>query len=633
VLKHYSNLSVQNCTKNFLRPFIFHKKGGVFVSIVSRIFRSYREALQRSIQRYERAYLSNADHAVQFYLDFLNNLIINYGNIFSNPHTLGQVISRIEGYFQRREIPFVAIDGTCSQDPFSDFMVFFAAAYGVKGCIYIEAAPPQLRYERWSMDQDVSLVAYVPVPYAEAGDITDVGYQEEFVVDDKNKINLSSIHTRLMQLAEIYLAYQMARSSTINSPKLILMDLSLSGVLMSTDVGIDKIHLFGCPIGSRKLEKRDGLVAYAHPFNKELGIPTPKKYRRWTYLVRLFTENNSQPVNIKDLVSQTGISEKDWVKSLNEGHAIEVVSLQSGKILPKFDFSASWFDTVRLFEDFCDRLFHKRDPEALIYPVKEGNEIRYRWMSPEDVAFLVAIGLRALIETCWERGIMLLSVAKDSSTKYFSRNYIGVMREIGVFPIVQVKPLPWTDRMLLESIACQIDDFTCPWAITEFDSVFMTLHVEEENGTRYIRGVRGNVINPERLFARSLAQFFHRKLKPTPLMGHVIFVDRLLDHRLDTEFLKGVVIDTPELGSIMPVYFGTNKDMNYGQAIAVWLLNVLTRNLFPQVIGYPDPLHKADWGATSVKRHVDRLIKSSEIAFRANPLSRLFRTMRDSRRR
>ena len=394
------------------------------MSIISRIFRSYRDSLDKSQQRYEKAYLDNASAALKFYQDFLNQLFIHYGRMFSNPHILNQIITKIEEYFPRRDIYFVAIDGTCSRDPFNDFMVFFAAAYGVKGCIRIESQPPRLRYEKWSMDQDVSLVAYVPVPYAEAGDITDAAYRDEFIVDDRSKINLSSIHTRLMQLAEIYLAYQMARSSILEGPKLILMDLSLSSVLMSTDVGIDNIYLFGCPIGSRTLQKRDGLIVYAHPINQRLGIPTAKKYRRWAYLVRLFTENGGQPVTIDYLAQETQISRDEWQKSLNEPHAQEIFTLQGNQVFPRLDFRASWYDSVRLFEDFCDRLFHSRDPEALIYSKQEGGITRYRWMSPEDVAFLTSIGLRALIEKCWERGIMLLGIAKDSSTRYFSRHYI-----------------------------------------------------------------------------------------------------------------------------------------------------------------------------------------------------------------
>lgn len=604
------------------------------MSIISRIFNNYKNALQHSQERYENAYLNNARMAFQFYEDFLHQLFVHYGRMFENPHIVNQIIAKVEEYFQRRDIYFIAIDGTCSRDPFNDFMVFFAAAYGVKGCIRIESQPPRLRYERWSMDQDVSLVAYVPVPYAEAGDITDAGYQEEFIVDDRSKINLSSIHTRLMQLAEIYLAYQMAKSSALEPPKLILMDLSLSSVLMSTDVGIKNVHLFGCPIGTRRLEEWDGLVVYAHPINSKLGIPTAKKYRRWSYLVGLLTENGGKPIDLDTLVSQTGVNKDEWMKSLNERHAQMVVKLENNQVMPNFDFRASWLDSVRLFEDFCDRLFHRRDPDSLIYPIKDGETTRYRWMSPEDISFLVAIGLRALIETCWERGIMLLSIAKDSSTRYFSRHYIGVMREIAIFPNIQTGSLPWTDRVLLESIVCQLEDLSAPWAITEFDSVFMTLHAEEDKtGKRYIRGVRGNVVNPERLFARSLAQFFHKKTKSTPLMGHVIFIDRLIDPQWDSNFLNGPTISNPDLGKIIPIYFGMNESTNYGQAVSVWLLNVLTRNLFPEVIGYPDPLHKADWGAKSVKRRVDRLIKSSEIAFRGRPLARLFRTLREAQRR
>jgi hypothetical protein len=119
-------------------------------------------------------------------------------------------------------------------------------------------------------------------------------------------------------------------------------------------------------------------------------------------------------------------------------------------------------------------------------------------------------------------------------------------------------------------------------------------------------------------------------------MGHVIFLDRLIDPKLDSQIInnsESPSITGDKLGTINPLFFGTNKQFNYGQAIEIWLLNVLTRNLFPEVIGYPDPLHKADWGAKTVKRKVDRLIKSSEITFRTKPLQRTFRTIRDSARR
>lgn len=605
------------------------------MSKISDIFKSYNDSLRHSLERYDKAYLENASNALKFYDDFLHQLFVDYGKVFSNGHQMNNIISRIEEYFQRRDIPFIAIDGTCSNDPFDDFMVFFAAAYGVKGKVYLESKPPSLRYERWSIDQDVSLVSYVPIPYAESGDITDARYKEEFIVDDRNKINLSHIHTRLMQLGEIYLAYQMARSSALSGPRLILMDLSLSSVLMSTDVGLDHINLFGHPLGSRQLNRRDGLVSFAHPLNDDLGIPSAKAYRRWMFLVRYFCKHSSEnEISFQNLSNISGVSKEVWMKSLREPHARELFSFDNNTVSSRFDFNASWFDTVRLFEDVCHRLFHRRDPEALIYPVQEDGEMRQRWMSPEDIAFLISVGLKALCETCWDREIMLLGIAKDSSTKFFSKNYIGVMREIGKFPTVPVGYLPWTDRTLLESIAVQLENLGCPWAVTEFDSTFTSLHVEKQNGQRVLTGFRGYIVTPERLFARSLVQFFHRKGKKTPLMGHVIFLDRLIDPKIDSSCLNDeLTISSKDIGSVHPAFFGTNETMNYGQSIAVWLLNVLTKNLFPEVIGYPDPLHKADWGAKTVKHRVEGLIKSSEIVFRTRPRSRTLRQMRSKRGR
>jgi hypothetical protein len=606
------------------------------MSILSKIFNCYKESLDSSINRYQDSYNLTSENGLKFYNDFLNELFIDYGEVFSKPHTMSRISEKIADYFQKDDIQFVAIDGTCSADPFNDFMVFFAAAYGVRGRIHLNDEKKKLSYERWSMDQDVSLVAYVPVPYAESGDVTNLG-DEEFLVDDTNKINLSKIHTRLMELAEIYLAYEMARSSTLTCPKLILMDLSLSSVMMSTDGYLEDTHLFGHPIGSRKLEKRDGLVVFSHPFNEGLGLPTSKEYRRWAYLVGVFSKNKGKPIKISDLIIQSSVSAEEWKKSLNQGTSRDLFSVVNDEIVPKFDFAASWFDSVRFFEDFCDRLFHKRDSDSLLYPVMENGYERLRWMSPEDISFLISIGIRALIEACWEKNILLVGIAKDSSSKFFSRNYLGIMREIGKFPKVDVGYLPWTDRSLLESISYQVDSLKAPWAISEFDSVFMSLHLEEdENKKRYIRGNRGYLINQERLFARSLAQFYKTQTNSKQLMGHVIFIDRLIDPKLDSQIITNsdnMSITGEKLGTINPLFFGTNKQFNYGQAIEIWLLNLLTRNLFPEVIGYPDPLHKADWGAKTVKRKVDRLIKSSEITFRTKPLQRTFRTIRDSARR
>jgi len=596
------------------------------MSKISEIFDNYKDSLDVSLGRYENAYKLTAENSLKFYEDFLKDLIIDHSLKYANSAALIRILERSRDYFQRGDIPFIAIDGTCSKYPFSDFMVFFAAAYGIKGNVNLETDPPGLKYERWSIDQDVSMVAYVPLPYAEAGDVTDKVY-ETFMTSDEQKIDLSSIHTRLMQLAEIYLAYDMSNSGT-NYPRLIMMDMSISSAMLSTDVGLEKIDLWGKPIGSSNLDIRDGLLVYAHPFNELLDLPSSKKFRRWAYAVRQIKNNNGKPIKIEDLVNQSGVSKIEWEASLDEPYAKKMMKYDGHtSISAKFDFKDSWLQSLRFFETICSKLFKQHDPEALIYTTTEDGRTRERWMSPEDIAFLIAIGIRGLVENCWKRNILLISLAKDSSTRYFTNNFIGLMRKVGIFPSIDVGYLPWTDRMMLESIAYQTV-LNCPWTTTEFDSVFMTLHLDPNAAGP--TGVQGHVVSTERLFARSLVQFFASREKATPLMGHVIFLDRLLDPVLDSTHLNGPDISNPSIGTVNPAYFGTNSTLNVGQDISVWLLKTLTRNLFPEVIGYPDPLHKADLGAKSVKHRVDELIRSSIVPFRARPLSQLFRTTRDA---
>ena len=298
---------------------------------------------------------------------------------------------------------------------------------------------------------------------------------------------------------------------------------------------------------------------------------------------------------------------------------------------------AAWDYCVGLFERICHRAFIEKSPQALLYEAPDEYGIkRQRWMSPDDVRFLIAIGIRALIEKCWQRKILLTGIIKDSASRYLTRNYLGVMKYVGEqgyseLQTLDVYQLPWTDRIFLELLPFIDQKLKAPWASIEFDSTYMTLHAQEgSRGQPIIAGVRGEIVAPERLFARSLAQFFLKYDKPNPLMGHVVFVERLVYPEWDQQALDQVTIETNVLGRIQPLCYRTRDDRNVGQMINMYLLDVLTRNLFPEVIGYPDPLHKADWGAKSVGKRLRKMIESSTFSFRSKPLSRTFRAIRDA---
>jgi hypothetical protein len=116
-------------------------------------------------------------------------------------------------------------------------------------------------------------------------------------------------------------------------------------------------------------------------------------------------------------------------------------------------------------------------------------------------------------------------------------------------------------------------------------------------------------------------------------MGHVVFLDRLAFPGWDKGAYGKVTIQSASLGTMQPMVYKDNETDNIGQNIMMYLLSTLTRNHFPEVIGYPDPLHKADWGAKSIGRRVKGMIASSEIPFRSKPIAKTLRSIREAKGR
>jgi len=87
------------------------------------------------------------------------------------------------------------------------------------------------------------------------------------------------------------------------------------------------------------------------------------------------------------------------------------------------------------------------------------------------------------------------------------------------------------------------------------------------------------------------------------------------------------------LGVVEPIVFLDKDKRNGIQDLMMFILDILTRNLYPEVIGYPDPLHKADWGAKSLYKKIKPIIDSSDISLRSNPLHKTLRQLRDELKR
>ena len=602
------------------------------MSRISEIYSSYKKSLDQAQDEYEESVKISSANARDFYNDFFKDLIINMGSKLDNHDFVDMIIDEIEVFFGKRELNFIAVDGSCHKHNSAEFISFYGGAYGAKGVLSLSNDGAIVEYKRWEIEKDVSMVAFVPVPYSRILEVENDPNGDNFTISESDKIELTSMHLPMMQLAEIFLAYNAATSSNIDSPDIILVDNSLSGMLGYTDFGADKVRLVGSVLSDGMIfSKQDVLVAQAHPFNKEMGVPSSKKFTETAMVIQYLHEHNPDIIDKDRISSETKIPRSRLDNVISKLARYDIVRSDAGKIRQNISPYESWEKTKAMFQRICKAIFLDKRENALKHEIMVDGKKTSRWMSPDDVRFLIAIGLRALIEECWAKKILLTGIAKDSASTYLTKNYLGVCRYFGKYPQLSKEwgILPPTDRVFCELLPYISDDLNSPWGTIEFDSTFMTLRIENQDGKERFGGTFGGITRPECLFLRSIAQFYTRRNTESPLTGHAIFVDRLAFAQWDGAAQR-IQISDDTVGDMNPLFYPSKNVLNTGQLVTYFLLNTLTKNHFAEVIGYPDPLHKADQGAKSMRDNVKKLLESSEIKFRSRPLINTLREIRQS---
>ncbi|WP_457557929.1 hypothetical protein [Candidatus Harpocratesius sp.] len=621
-------------------------------SKISKILSGYKSSLEHAKKLYEDEYNLRMDNALKFFDDFLNNKLIDFSSLndADSPKYL-RIVDKLRKISE--QIKFVAIDGTCFKEKLDPYIVFFSCAYAVRGNIDLNTENHSVKYEKWSIKEDKSVVSYLPVPYA---DLSNFLSDDEMGENDSHKIDFINIHLDLMRLAELYLAYSLIRTDL--RPNIILLDQSISSSFNAQGIGRksskNALKILNKDLFGITLNENDVKIAYSHPYNNDLGIPPPKNFNLANYLIKILTNSPKGSISFNELLKKIPnwehLNETDRItrikwrikKYINEIPSDPLLLVEESanllKINPKY-FN-SWERTSQLFESVCQSLFEKKESEinsGMVYTTVKNGELQKHWFTPDDIRFFIAVAYRKLIEACWEHSIFLIGIAKDSSTAYFSKNYFEVFRDYDCGNDFEkyrfddsLDKLPWTDRLLLEGIAYCKPNIDSPWCTLEMDSAVITLRNSCQHSLKnppviYGSGEHHNIYYPEKIFMRSLAQFYLNRSKLIPVAGHVIFIDRLLLPKFD----KGIETVSLGLPSGMEVFFfEDNSKNNSVQEIIMFLLNILTKNLFPEVIGYPDPLHKADWGAKTLGEKIMPIIRSSQYTLKKNPLIKTLRRLR-----
>ena len=610
-------------------------------SNISDVFNLYDKALSQTRLKLESRVVESTNELELFYNQFLKDHIVKYADLFRNEAFRKEMHRELEQRYRTSTLRFWAIDGACKKIDTSDLAIFYGGAYVVKGQLALQNNPPLLSYHESEPEDDSSLVAYLPLS---PEDLTVIDPESRFFVDDSERISASGLDTSLMLLAEIFMCYR--GSSGPDSPHIILWDHSLSSVLANATPNVRELRFSGVQIVGETVWYPDLLVGYSKPWNTTLDVPSRKSHRLWERAIAKIYESPTKMLDLEDFSRDVKLP-TDTVESQikliwecdkfgkqydHRNPSDALVQKEGNRLKLNTEYLNSPDKIERLFHYFCNKLFQEKDPSILIYTFRDdqGKE-RNRFLSQDEISFLLAIGLRLTFEHAWKNMIALIGVSKDSASSYFTNHYLGVMREIKKFNF-KANRIPATDRLTFERIPFIDDSIEGPWSSTEFDAVFMTLRMKKEFGSDEIKmqGVRGNVLVQPNIIMKSLAQFHFIRNPPTePIMSHVIFVDRLIHPQVPPPSRVKVIEGDRELGTIEPFAQLSAAETDHQSELQMYLLSVLTRNVFPEVIGYPDPLHHADRGAKSVLRMVEPMLRSSEWLDRANPIHRTVRQVRE----
>lgn len=608
------------------------------MSRLSQMYEYWKDSIKFSMKRSDENFKKSLKYFQELYSKVLKEYLINWSKYFEDGVFRHNLRQNIEKFFGTSEINFVAIDGTCVKDENSNFITFFAGAYGARGKIIIKHEGEKIKYERWDFARDVTMMAQIPVFPYEVEFVANSQEQDRMhFYSDRDVQEVLSIHISLMRLAEVYLAYHVVSSSTIDMPQIVLLDLAPSTLLRVPYVNYKNANYIGYEYLNDKIKLSDVIIALSHPYNLRLGVPSRKKYRNYSLLLSKLDENSIKNkknyFTYKELSEISHLSEydlKNIIKFLEATQIVEDDKNTGIKLLVKP--RQRWNYLVSFFDYICNQIFIQKNPTALEFLDFSKESSIKRPISHDDINLLISIGIRALIEKCWEKKIFLIGIVKDSKSRYFCRNFLNILlsknmlkNEVKDFNTDNFQMF-MSDRFIFENCAVLDTELCAPWSSVEFDSVFSTLFVNENGG---ITGVKGHIVADDRIFVKSIAQFYLKRTKKSCRMGHAIFVERLLHPDLDRQFLEEVLMEDNKLGRISP-FIHLNKDIiNWGQAMNIYFLDVLTRNHFPEVIGYPEPLHKADRGAKTLLKFAKGIIQSSQQLYRKDPLNMTFRKLRD----
>ncbi len=512
-------------------------------------------------------------------------------------------------FFGSDEVQYIAVDGTCSVDQHLDLLVFYVGAFGYSGTLRFEDEDIKVG-DPSPMNQSSAAVS-ASIPLSEEDAATVFGQRTE----SGTEVDLESerLPNAVMHLAEYYIALKAVMSG--DKFRVVLLDRSLAGdvahlVWSTRDLVQDHLSVLeGIETSHGRVTNFDLELARLLVTNPELKIPSPRsQLLKFAAILSLF---GGAEMTIPQMLDSVGSDRshlpilREDLRELDSAYSVFEGSADGDE--RKFKLRAGVKDyrerVVSAALAVADHVFNPKSGHPL--RIKAGPNHAERWITADDLDYLVLIFVLELTRRAWSEGILPIGLTKDSAAAELVKAVVPLLRDSEIADFAHALPNFNSDKMLLQTDSVvNAASIPTPWHTVDIDAAFRTMvPVEDDSlprGQARARGAYRNVIYPERVFVKTYIQLWSSKNDPS-VRSHVFTFDRpayagfdhwgdLVVHNKDNE------IDE----KIAPVL--NLREESAMTNLAMSILFQMSGEVVPEALGHNYPLFLADKKAKFVLR-------------------------------
>jgi NurA domain-containing protein len=359
--------------------------------------------------------------------------------------------------FGKNTTSFLAIDGTESQDQELDMMIFYAGAFGYighlhftelgNGCTYDEPLPIE-----GSLDLSTAISIHEQDTASVAGELTEGGLE----------IDSERLPSALMQLSEYYMAVKTIYENA--NIQIVILDRTLAGDLAHLIWSVAKAMeedgsciLQGKDTRYGKVTGLDLELTRMLHANEDLKIPAARSHLIKYAVINKLLQNQKQElgedntlISKSQSITDNRISYKALLTTIGaDRNRLDKLQKDMSKLNKRYS------------------LLDDSDPE---------NIGKTRWITVNDIDYLVLVMIYALLHAAWEKNILIIGIIKDISSAELMNTVIPILQSTGMISLNRKFPSLNSDKLFLQTASIvNSESMVAPWRTFEFDACFRTV--------------------------------------------------------------------------------------------------------------------------------------------------------------